>query len=121
MFKFRDREETLFYSFVYKELEARTVSELLKEARRKGAFSLPYHAVVLKNGELDLMRPFEAVGGSELPYSACGVYILVDAESKESLSALQKKRLDDLIQMFHEDYADIVEEEFNKDELQRTD
>lgn len=45
----------------------------------------------------------------------------MDAESKEALSSLQKKRLDDLVQMFHEDYADIVEEEFNTDELQRTD
>lgn len=52
MFKFRDREETLFYSFVYKDLEGKTVSELLKEARRKGAFSLPYHAVVLKMANL---------------------------------------------------------------------
>ena len=118
MFKFRDREETLFYSFVYKDLEGKTVSELLKEARRKGAFSLPFHAVVLKNGELDLMRPFEAVGGSELPYSACGVYILVDMALK-ALSNLQKKRLDDLVKMLHEDYADIVEEEL-KDELQRS-
>ena len=63
---------------------------------------------------------FRSVGGSELPYSACGVYILVDAESKDTLSNLQKKRLSDLVKMLHEDYADIVEEEF-KDELQRTD
>ena len=44
----------------------------------------------------------------------------MDAESKDTLSNLQKKRLSDLVNMLHEDYADIVEEEF-KDELQRTD
>lgn len=48
MFKFRDREETLFFTFVYRPLGDKTVPELLKETRRKGAFSLPYHAVVLK-------------------------------------------------------------------------
>ena len=99
-----------------RQLGDKTVPELLKETRRKGAFSLPYHAVVLKNGALEVTRPFEAVGGSELPYNECGIYILVDAESKNDLSRLQTNRLEDLRAMFVEDYGDIKEE----NELQRT-
>lgn len=110
MFKFRDREETLFFTFVFRDLGDKTVPELLKEARRKGAFSLPYHAVVLKEGGLEITRPFEAVGGSELPFNESGIFILVDGD-KNGLSRLQLSRLDDLRKMFKEDYADIREEE----------
>lgn len=111
--KFRNREETIFYRVYYQNLEGRTIPELLAELRKKGDFTSPYHIIVSRDGDINEMRPLEAVAGSDLEYNELGIHVLVDAVDTNGMTRIQKLSLGDALDEIKKIYPHI--ERFSDD------
>lgn len=105
--KFRDREYTFFYMLDYVDLKGKTIPELLSEARKEGEFSLPWQVTVARDGDITLMRPLEAVAGSQLDWHDLGIHILVDALDTKHMTRIQRMNLHDFLEKLKKTYTDI--------------
>lgn len=105
--KFKEREQTEFISVHEVDLKGKKHIDLVKEARQKGEFDVPYHYVVYDTGTIENGRDDSAIGGRMFPSYDSAVFILVDLNGNDKMTDAQSSALDVLIDQLRERYPSI--------------
>lgn len=96
--KFKNREQTEFISVHEVNLNGKTHRDMIKEARKKGEFDVPYHYLVHDTGSIETGRNEKAVGGRSFPSYDSAVFILCDLNGHDRMTDAQGAALEVLIE-----------------------
>lgn len=105
--KFKEREQTEFISVHEVDMNGKTNDELVKEARKRGEFDVPYHYLVHDTGTIESGRDENAIGGRMFPSYDSAVFILCDLNGHDEMTDAQSSALDVLIAQLRRRFASI--------------
>jgi N-acetyl-anhydromuramyl-L-alanine amidase AmpD len=105
--KFKVREDTRFLNIYKENTEGLTTQELFIVARRAGSFSVDYHYLIQRDGNVEEGREPSVVAGFTYDSTRQAIVILVDASEANKLTDAQKVSLRDLKESISATYPDI--------------
>lgn len=89
--EFKEREKTDTICLLHERTHGKPLEILWRLARRNGELDVPFHFYVQESGEVMEGRPLLAVAGRQYTRTEFTVYVLIDAESKNTITDVQKK------------------------------
>lgn len=105
--KFKEREQTVFVQVHEVNLNGKTHIDLVKEARQKGEFDVPYHYLIHDNGTIGKGRDEKTIGGRNYPSYDSAVFIVCDLNGHDKMTDAQSRALEALIDQLRERFPDI--------------